>query len=81
MITKIIPIGNSKGIRIPNHILKQMEIENQIELIVSHNNEEIILRPIKKSRERWDMEFKKMREYKEDKLVIDDSLDLKDWEW
>ena len=81
MIAKIIQIGNSKGIRIPNQILKDMNIENQIELIINDNRDEIILKPIHRIREGWLDSFKKMNSNSEDKLIIDDSLDLKEWEW
>jgi len=81
MIAKIIQIGNSKGIRIPNQILKDMNIENQIELIINDSKDEIILKPVHKIREGWLDSFKKMNSNFDDKLIIDDSLDLKDWEW
>ena len=81
MITKIIQIGNSKGIRIPNQILKDMNIENQIELIINENKDEIILKPIHKIREGWGDSFRKMKSLNEDNLIIGDSIDLNDWEW
>lgn len=81
MIAKIIQIGNSKGIRIPNQILKDLNIENQIELIINDSKDEIILKPMHKVRDGWFDSFKKMNSVSEDKLIIDDSLDLKDWEW
>ena len=81
MIAKIIPIGNSKGIRIPNQIIKQLDIKNQIELIVDEKENKIILKPIKKTREGWGDSFKLMCKKNDDKLIIDDSIDLDDWEW
>jgi antitoxin MazE len=81
MLTKVVPIGNSKGIRIPNNILKQMNIDNHLEMIVDETNEEIILKPVHKIREGWSDSFRKMKEKGHDELIIDDSLDLKDWEW
>lgn len=81
MIAKIIQIGNSKGIRIPNQILKEMNIENQIELIINDKKDEIILKPVHKIRDRWSDSFKKMKLSSDDKLIIDDSIDLKDWKW
>ncbi len=81
MIAKVIQIGNSKGIRIPNQILKEMNIENQIELIISDKKDEIILKPLHKVRDGWNDSFKKMKLASEDKLIIDDSLDLKEWDW
>jgi antitoxin MazE len=76
MITKVIPIGNSKGVRIPNHILKQMEIENQIELTIDEKENKIILQPVRKPREDWDRAFKMMHQKGDDSLIIDDSIDL-----
>jgi len=81
MIAKIIQIGNSKGIRIPNQVLKEMNIENHIELLINDNKNEIILKPVHKVREGWSDSFKKMRTISEDTLIIDDSLDLNDWKW
>jgi antitoxin MazE len=81
MITKIVPIGNSKGIRIPNHVLKQMNIDNQLELIIDEHNENIILKPVHKVRDGWSDSFKKMKDQGDNELIIDDSLDLRDWDW
>ncbi len=81
MITKVIPIGNSKGIRIPNHILKSLNIDSQLEMIVNQDNDEIILKPVHTTREGWDDAFKKMRVNSDDDLIIEDSLDLHEWEW
>jgi antitoxin MazE len=81
MITKIIQIGNSKGIRIPNQILKQMDVDDQMELVVDENKDEIILKPVRKVREGWSEAFKKMNKGGEDKLFIDDSIDLAEWDW
>ena len=64
-----------------NQILKDMNIKNQIELIINDNKDELILKPVHKIREGWIDSFKKMNSVSEDKLIIDDSLDLKDWEW
>jgi len=79
MITKIVPIGNSKGIRLPNYILKEMNIDSQIEIIMNKN--EIILRPVQKPRTGWSEAFKNMTDNSDDNLLINDSLDLNGWEW
>ena len=83
MITKIVPIGNSKGIRIPKHIIELFHINNEIDMIFNENKAEIILRPVKKTRENWEEQFKKMSINRDDKLLIDDNLDLNenDWNW
>jgi antitoxin component of MazEF toxin-antitoxin module len=81
MITKIVPIGNSKGIRIPNHILKQMNISDHLDLSIDETNENIILKPVHKVRDGWSESFKKMKKKGDDELIIDDSLDLEDCDW
>ena len=81
MITKIVPIGNSKGIRLPNYLLKELNINSQIEIIPDKNKNEIILRPVSSPRAGWDDAFKDMKDNSDDTLLIDDSLDLNDWEW
>lgn len=81
MIAKIIQIGNSKGIRIPNQILKEMHIEEQIELSFNDKKNELILKPIKKSRDGWNESFQKMKSKGDDKIIIDDLIDINDWEW
>ncbi|PKL39239.1 MAG: AbrB/MazE/SpoVT family DNA-binding domain-containing protein [Spirochaetae bacterium HGW-Spirochaetae-1] len=83
MIIKIVPIGNSKGIRIPNYILQQLQVDKQIELVFDETKSEIILKPIKEIRQGWSEAFKKMNSNSDDSLIIDDSIDLNDndWEW
>ena len=83
MQTKVIHIGNSKGIRIPNHILKSLKITEEVDMIVDENRCEIILKAVKEPRENWDSAFKKMKETKDDLQIIDDSIYLKtdQWEW
>ena len=82
MKTTIIPIGNSKGIRIPKAILEQCNISEEVSLEVKGNC--IIIKPNKKKpRKDWDKYFKMMQGKKEDRLMINDQIDLEmeDWEW
>ncbi len=85
MKTKIIKIGNSKGIRIPKSILEQTDLNDEVELEIL--NDHIIIRPVRKSRHGWNEAFKKMTEYKHDQLLDKDYLndintwDYDNWEW
>ncbi len=83
MITKIVSIGNSKGIRIPNHIMKLLHIDNKVDMVINENKNEIILRPVKEIREGWEEQFKIMNENNDDALIINDTIDLDntDWVW
>ena len=76
----IIPIGNSKGIRIPKSILRQLDMPDLVDLEV--HEKEIVLRPSKRtSREGWDEAFAEMAENGEDELVLEEIQDKEDFEW
>jgi Growth regulator len=82
MLISVVQIGNSKGIRLPKAIIDQCNISDQIDLEIKDN--EIILHPIKnKTREGWAEKFKEMALNGDDKLAIEDSvdIDMKNWEW
>ena len=69
MRVSVVPIGNSRGIRLPKAILEQLQISDQLELEVE--NKQIILRPIKREpRSGWEEALQKMNNNQEDKLLI-----------
>lgn len=70
-MTKIVNIGNSRGIRIPKKIIEQSHLEDvEIELIVQKNG--LLLKPVKKHRELWGKQIESA--FKSDKYS-DDELD------
>lgn len=82
MLISVVPIGNSKGIRLPKAILEQLKIKDTLELEIE--NQTLILRPVnKKPRKGWEEELKKMAANNDDKILIDDtnSDEAFDWEW
>ncbi len=82
MLINIVPIGNSKGIRIPKAILDQCDIENEVDLEVK--NGKIIIEPIKRiPRNGWTESFIQMAKTGEDQLLFEETIDLEmeDWEW
>jgi antitoxin MazE len=85
MKTRLVNIGNSRGVRLPKAIIEQLGFENEIELEV--RSDEIALRPAKrKPREGWAESFKAMAAAGDDAL-IDGPLpsltkfDEEEWEW
>ena len=74
MQTHIIRIGNSRGIRIPAHILQQCKIEELINIEVVDGR--IIISSLQKPRQGWDEQFRLMHENGDDKLLIDDGLEV-----
>jgi antitoxin MazE len=80
MVVSVIPIGNSKGIRIPKNILTELKIENEAEMNIT--NDEIIIRRIEKNpREGWEESFKKMHQVEEDQLLIPSEFENNFFEW
>ena len=82
MKINVVPIGNSKGVRIPKAILEQCNIDDEVELEVKDGK--IILEPsVNKPRQGWDDQFAAMAENQDDRLLIDDALemDTDEWEW
>jgi antitoxin MazE len=82
MKVSVIPIGNSKGIRLPKAVLEQLQVSDQMELEVE--NRQIILRPIDRNpRSGWEEEFQKMNRNQEDNLLIPETGTEEgfDWEW
>ncbi len=79
MVTKIVAIGNSRGVRLPKAIIQQCELGDEVELIVKKG--ELLLRAAKAPRAGWDAAFARMRERGDDELLDADSIGkLTQWE-
>ena len=81
--TRIVRIGNSRGIRIPKLFLDQTNFGNEVELELQENR--IVIRSSKSSRHGWEEQFKMMAEQGDDRLLDEavqlSSWDEEDWEW
>lgn len=75
MTCELIKIGTSKGVRLPANLLKQMDTPDSFELEFKDNR--LLLTPQKREpRKNWSKSFSKMTENSDDKLLIDDGLDI-----
>jgi antitoxin MazE len=72
MDISIIPIGNSKGLRLSKSILERYHITDSVELILEKSY--IILKPKSEPRKGWEKAFRKMHERHEDHLLMPDLL-------
>lgn len=77
----IVKIGNSHGIRIPRPLLDQCGFENEVELEVQNNS--LVIKARKQTRENWESAFKKMAKKKDDQLseTIPTDWENGEWEW
>jgi antitoxin MazE len=84
MRSRIVKIGNSRGIRLPKPLLDQTGIIEEVELEVDKGR--IIIRPLSNPRAGWDAAFKAMAEAGDDAMIddadaISHSWDEEEWEW
>ena len=71
MKLKVVPIGNSKGIRIPKAVLKHCEIADALDLRLE--DKRIILTPVSaKPRQGWAAAAERMHRAGDDELLIPD---------
>ena len=80
MKTKLVKIGNSHGIRIPQSLIDAAGLESEIDMELESNA--IVLRRPRKSRTGWEDAF---RQLGADDAPVDDSpgseWDDAEWEW
>ena len=84
MKTRIVKIGNSRGIRIPKPILEQMAFDDDVELEVV--DDQLIIRAAREPRSGWGSAFKAMARSGDDELLDGDEpvptdWDEDEWEW
>jgi antitoxin MazE len=79
---KVVPIGNSRGIRIPKVWLEQLGVADEVDRVVQ-DDKLIITRP-GHPREGWGEAFRRMAETADDRL-LDETVPTRwedeDWEW
>lgn len=76
----VIPIGNSRGIRLAKSILEKYNIKDTVELVLEKGY--IIIKPTITPRKGWEKAFKKMHENGEDSLLMGDFFEdenLEEW--
>ena len=68
MEISIIPIGNSKGIRLTKTVIEKYNIQDTVELILEKDC--IVIKPKITARKEWEKSFKKMHADGDDKLLL-----------
>ncbi|KOH46357.1 AbrB/MazE/SpoVT family DNA-binding domain-containing protein [Sunxiuqinia dokdonensis] len=80
MEVSVIKIGNSKGIRLSKTMIDKYNIKDSVNLILEED--QIIIKPLSKSRKGWEKAFREMAEAGDDRLLIDDVFEdenLEEW--
>ncbi|MEA2415839.1 MAG: antitoxin MazE [Thermoanaerobaculia bacterium] len=79
MKARIIRIGNSRGVRIPESLLEQSHLAGAVRIEARKN--EIVIRPA--PRQGWEEAFRAMAERRDDRLIegsLPTSFDETEWE-
>jgi len=81
MKVDIIPIGNSRGVRIPKAILEQCGFGESAEIAVEHGH--LVVRPVSEIRKGWEEAFAQMAERRDDQLIETPApaFDETEWSW
>jgi antitoxin MazE len=80
--SKVVKIGNSRGIRIPRTLLEQAGLVNEVEMTVEGNK--LIITSSRHPRQGWNEHFKIMAEHGDDHLLIQETptqWDEEEWTW
>ena len=83
MKVNLVPIGNSKGVRIPRSVIDQCGLGDEIEMLVRDGM--IVLAPARGPRAGWDEAFETMAAAGDDALLLPEHLehewDEEAWAW
>ena len=83
MKTKIVAIGNSRGIRIPKHLLERSGLSGEVELFAREGT--LLVRAVKQPRAAWADGFRAMATRHDDRLIDEprpsSEWDDSEWTW
>jgi len=80
--TRLVRIGNSRGIRLPKLVIEEAGLTEEVELRVRPGA--ILIQPAAGPRAGWAQAARQMRSREEDRLLdppAPSRFDLEEWEW
>jgi len=80
--SRVIRIGNSRGIRIPKVWLEQLGLNDEVEMAVRQDG--LLIRRPSKPRQGWADAFQVMGAHKDDRFLdqpVANRWDSEEWEW
>ena len=83
MRTRIVRIGNSRGIRIPKALLEESGLNDEVDLTVQDGT--LVIAPVDQPRRGWDEAFAAMAlagdDHQLDATLTTTDFDEESWEW
>ena len=80
--TRIVRIGNSRGIRIPKTLLDEANLPDEVELHVQPGG--LVVQGVRRPRSGWAAAAKRMRARRDDRALDEATatkFDREEWEW
>ena len=80
--SKVVKIGNSRGIRIPRALLEQAELVDEVEMAVEGNK--LVIQSARQHRQGWEAKFSEMALQGDDALLDQPTpthWDAEEWQW
>jgi antitoxin MazE len=80
--SKVIKIGNSRGIRIPRALLEQAGLTGEVEMRVEGSR--LIIHPVRAPRSEWEARFAEMARQRDDSLLDEPTptdWEAEEWTW
>jgi len=82
MKTKLVPIGNSRGVRIPKTMIEEANLIDDVEVKIRDGS--IIISSLERTREGWSEFAKELHKRGSDKLVLKETetkFEKNEWNW
>jgi antitoxin MazE len=83
MRLKLVPVGNSRGLRIPKPILEQCGFRDAVELRVEKDR--LVITPERRPRPGWEEAFRAAGPSAQDELLLSalpaNDFDREEWRW
>ena len=84
MRSRIVRIGNSRGVRIPKPLIEEAGLDEEVEITV--RNDSLVISAVREPRAGWSAAFSAMAERGDDALAHGDQIgssrwDEDEWEW
>ena len=76
--TRLVKIGKSRGICLPQLLLDQVELDEEVELEVQDG--QVIVRPVPRPRRGWEKQFDGMTARGDDRLLDSKTFSLTSWD-
>lgn len=80
--SKVVKIGNSRGIRIPRALLEQADLTDEVEMTVEGNK--LVIQSARHHRQGWEAKFVEMAQHGVDRLLdepVPTHWDESEWTW